>query len=285
MSRIYGPYVAALAVCLAGAAVWHGAFATQGWPAAFWSRPVSVRLVLAHLAFLGVYDWEQYNFVIWSLIYEMRISLLFPALALVVLRVRPMVAIGIGVCGSIAALAVEHVSGRGTAYHLALTLHYVGFFIVGILLARYLPQAGEGYARLRRPMRVLLFLLAFAAYNLCYRWAFRSASFPKEVLADWGVVVGAVGFIVTGLWSRWGRRVLNASVPRFLGRISYSLYLIHAPVLLALTAMIHGRLTAWQQFPLYVGASMGFALLFCVAVEEPFIRLGRRVGRHALSLR
>ena len=166
---------------------------------------------------------------------------------------------------------------------MTLTLHYIGFFIVGILLARHLPKAGEWYARLRTPMRALLFLLAFAGYNLCYRWAFRSGSFPKEVVADWGVVLGAAGFILTALRSRRARRFLNATVPRFLGRISYSLYLIHAPVLLALTAMLRGRLTAWQQFPLYLTASLGFALLSCIAVEEPFIRLGRRMGRGAAS--
>ena len=53
-----------------------------------WSEPVTLHLVMQHILFLGNYDWSQFNTAFWSLVYEMRISLVFPLIALAVLRLR-----------------------------------------------------------------------------------------------------------------------------------------------------------------------------------------------------
>jgi peptidoglycan/LPS O-acetylase OafA/YrhL len=90
---------------------------------------------------------------------------------------------------------------------------------------------------------------------------------------------GSHRFVIVAINSPTAKRILHSTVPAFLGRISYSLYLTHAPVLLALTFGIHKRLSAWQQFPIYLVASIGTAYLFCISVEEPFTRMGQRLGR------
>ena len=46
--------------------------------------------------------------------------------------------------------------------------------------------------------------------------------------------LGAVGLVAAAVGSGWWRRMLERRVPQFLGRISFSLYLVHVPVLLAL---------------------------------------------------
>jgi peptidoglycan/LPS O-acetylase OafA/YrhL len=73
-------------------------------------------------------------------------------------------------------------------------------------------------------------------------------------------------------------------VARFLGRISYSLYLVHGTVLFALTHALGYRVPMMVQLVLYVGISIGLGYLLCVVVEEQFLRLSRMVGKKRLVL-
>lgn len=76
--RIYGPYLGALTLAVAGCALWHNRLGTIGWAAGTWFAPVSLRSVVQHVVFLGDYDYNRYNTAFWSLVYEMRISIMFP---------------------------------------------------------------------------------------------------------------------------------------------------------------------------------------------------------------
>jgi peptidoglycan/LPS O-acetylase OafA/YrhL len=279
--RIYGPYLAALALSILGATYFHGPHA--GWAGNFWSQPISLPLVLQHIAFLGVYDYDQYNFVIWSLIFELRISILFPILCTRTLRRGPFVAIPLFLLISFACAGLIGTASAHTfSYSYLMTFHYMAFFVLGILIAANLTPIRNWYKRLNRPLRALLFLASLAAYNLSGRISDHFASLSIRVLGDWGVVLGAIGYILLALNSPLARRVLTAAIPTFLGRISYSLYLLHAPILLALTFSPLGHLTPWAQFPIYLAASLVAATLFNRAIEEPFIGLGRRLGRFGM---
>jgi peptidoglycan/LPS O-acetylase OafA/YrhL len=86
--RIYLPYLAALALSVAADLFTPSLHTNIFWINRTWSQPVTLSLVLKHVLFLGNYDWPQFNTAFWSLIYEMRISIVFPFIALAVLRVR-----------------------------------------------------------------------------------------------------------------------------------------------------------------------------------------------------
>jgi peptidoglycan/LPS O-acetylase OafA/YrhL len=278
--RIYAPYLGALALSICGAAFWHGNHSNRGWAANFWSEPLNLKLILQHIAFIGVYDCGQFDFVIWSLVYEMRISILFPALALLIFRTRPQLAILLAASFSLLALATAHGQHHQTAiYSFMITFHYAALFILGILLATHLTAISAWYQSLSRMVRVGIFVASFILYNESSRILDHADGLSADIALEWGVAMGAIGFIITAINSSMARRFLNSAVPAFLGRISYSLYLIHAPVLLALTFGIHNRLSAWAQFPIYLVATIAAAYLFCVCIEEPFTRMGQRLGR------
>ncbi|WP_158941715.1 acyltransferase [Granulicella sp. S190] len=286
--RIYAPYLVALALSVLGASIWHGTLAGHGkWTSSFWSQPVSPSLVLQHIAFLGVYDWRQFDFVIWSLIDEMRISIIFPVLALLVLHLRIRTAILLaGAVSFIAIYVVRYQPELGATASIMMTVHYAAFFVLGILLAMHLEAACARFRSLSAAARTALVLLSFCLYNFSIPLARLYTRIPLAAVmaAEWLVAVAAIGFILTGLNLPIARRFLNSSVPAFLGRISYSLYLTHAPILLAFTFILRNRISAWGQFPLYLAATIGFAYVFCITVEEPFMRQGRRLGKRAPSL-
>ena len=64
----------------------------------------------------------------------------------------------------------------------------------------------------------------------------------------------------------------------WLGKVSYSLYLIHVPLLLAAVHLTYGRAPLGVTIPAVVAASLLCAELMHRFVELPSIRLGRVLG-------
>jgi peptidoglycan/LPS O-acetylase OafA/YrhL len=230
--------------------------------------------VLQHIAFIGVYDTRLLNPPIWSLIYEMRISLVFPLLWLATRRLRS----GGSLLLALALSLVSAILLRGdpglARISLALTLRYSGFFVIGILLARHHRKM------LPRPGTQTIALTCIAAPIFYYGALFTEklagphlSGANQLLIAEWVTLFGAIGIVLAGLSAR---RLLHGGFPLFAGRISYSLYLVHFPVLLAVTS-IAGTLSAWLQFPIYVFSTLAIATVFCLFIEEPCMRWGRSI--------
>lgn len=286
ITRIYGPYLVALALTVMGASIWHGHIDHSALRDCCWSEPVSRRLVVQHILFLGDYDFGQLNPVFWSLVHEMRISIIFPLLYVAVSRLsnRGALALAAG-CTLVSMTIMRFFMAWITPIapmSLAMTVHYIAFFILGILVARNLSGIGEWYLGQGRGTRWALLLVSFVVYNFTALAANALLGPHTKLLigvSDWGTALGALGLIVTVLFSVRVNTIFRSAVPVFLGGISYSLYLIHIPVLLALAFTLQKRfaLSALMLLPLYSVTALVGAYLFCVAVEEPFTRLGRRL--------
>lgn len=288
--RIYVPYLAALALALVGATIWHGHPYHGEWAAVHWSRPISLRLIVQHLAFLGVYDWRQYDFVIWSLIQEMRISIVFPFLFLLVRRLGNVPSIFCAIALSCTAAVVVPASpDLSAAYSLGISAHYIACFIVGILLASNLDRLAAWWKGKSCGVHFALAAGSLIAYTYGPVLGLRilSALLRSHVatlnkiliVGNWITMLGVIGLLLLSLNSAPVRGMMNLQPPQFLGRISYSLYLIHPTVLYALTFSIGGRLSPWLQFPIYVTLSILVAWAFYSVVERTAIQWSRSVGR------
>jgi hypothetical protein len=80
------------------------------------------------------------------------------------------------------------------------------------------------------------------------------------------------------IWARsdaWGNRLLGLGPVRYIGRISYSLYLVHWPVV-SLFAFRHGTPDSWVDVAVLTAASLGLGALLHHLVETPFRRTGAK---------
>jgi peptidoglycan/LPS O-acetylase OafA/YrhL len=73
--------------------------------------------------------------------------------------------------------------------------------------------------------------------------------------------------------------MLLQRVPRYLGKISFSLYLVHVPVILALTILTHGTLSLPLLIVIVVPVSIALADVFEGIVTAPSASLGHRLSR------
>ena len=267
--RIYGPYLGALALAVAGNAIWHGSLGHGEWSNLTWFQPVQWNAVLQHVIFIGNYDAARFNTAFWSLVVEMRISILFA----VVVYSKPVVSVAgaVGLC-IVPALLLHN---DPQLLNIQITIQTVGIFVAGILLASHVDKIIHHCQSLGSYGRTVVAIISLGLY-------IGGAHFVRGSGEKWGIdvllsTVGAAGILILAI-SAGRPNILHASIPRFLGRISYSLYLVHSTVLFALTYAFKGVVGPAVQFPFYLFTALALAFAFCLLIEEPFMRLSRRVG-------
>ncbi|HEX3373232.1 MAG TPA: acyltransferase [Edaphobacter sp.] len=283
--RIYLPYLGALAFAvLCDLHFSDHSHYDNYWIDWTWSARVTTRLVLQHILFLGNYDWSQFNTAFWSLVYEMRISLAFPFLALAVLRLRSLwIALAAAVLSlSFFPLAMILSStlpftNRTAAINTTLTLHYAAFFLMGSLVAKHLDAINRSYARLSALQAGVIAVVSLALYAFANASSLTQRfSIPAD-LYDWGAAAGAAALLVFAMNSRPFHTFLTTRPVHHLGQISYSLYLVHGTTLFVLIHTFLGRVSMSRLLLIYLFATLLIAEIFHRLIEHPAMLLGRRL--------
>jgi len=288
LTRLYLPYIAAvgLGVLLEFAVDPTHMAALGHWINKFWSWPITGKSLAQHATVVGEFNSDRYDFTIWSLVHEIRISLVFPLLLLLVSRTRWWASLTALLSLSAAMILLRYGAfhGWGTFFSLAdkegltnytLTFHYLLAFGVGANLAHHRDAIKSWYDGLSTGKRWLMVLSALLLYidgGRFSRWLGPS----MMVVGDWPIMVGAAGLLIVSAFSFQASRLLLMRPIRWLGRISYSLYLFHPLVLLASLHLLYGRVS------LPVSLAIGFVATFPLSdlawrlFESPAVRLSRR---------
>ncbi|MGH9597595.1 MAG: acyltransferase family protein, partial [Edaphobacter sp.] len=95
---------------------------------------------------------------------------------------------------------------------------------------------------------------------------------------DLFTAIAGVGLISYCLTNRRASAVLTGRVPLFLGRISYSLYLLHGTVLFALVYITYGKWPLWAILIPFFVITIALATAMYKAVEVPSINLGHTIA-------
>ena len=168
----------------------------------------------------------------------------------------------------------------------------LALFIIGHWVAPRLGQVGKGMWR--RALAVSCLILSIL---LCTRTI---VLFPPELLSllrsppigpsieprDFQIMLSAILLFVSLHQLPILRRVLETPAMRWFGKISFSLYLTHFPVLFTVTAAIYVVVAAYLPFSasLSIGGLAGMAVSLALAVlferwiDRPAINLSRMVG-------
>ncbi|WP_439816265.1 acyltransferase family protein [Zavarzinia sp. CC-PAN008] len=209
----------------------------------------------------------------WSISVEVQFYLVYP-LVMLAIRKRPLAWLVVGTLASFAISAWWSVAYPGAAYFQAPSRAWA--FGLGGILAMLPPgpararwiQEGAGLAGLG------LIVLASLTYDHAVTYPGFAALVPclAAALVIWSGQASAT----------LGRRLLSLGPVRFLGRISYSLYLWHLPIWFLWRY--------WSPWPLdaptslaVVAVCLAVATLSWRLVEEPFRRRRALPGRRALA--
>ena len=262
--RIYVPYAAAMLLALVAA--WHFLYSRlplTPWFYLTWHTPITFHLVLRQ--FLTIPATAELNTAIWSLRYEMEMSLVLPLLCRLILLLRgwwPLaLTLAMSVCGR---YLQSHASSSSPAQaELGWTLIWISFFLYGTLLSWQHKPIGAFYESLPSWFRAAFALMALIVF-----------ASPRLMLLP----AAACIFILTAQHTRV-KRLLTTPVPEYLGRISYSMYLTHATVLFSVVILAYGKMPFYSLVALFFVITLAVSHLFCACVEEPANVVGRSVTR------
>ncbi|SDY63010.1 acyltransferase [Thermoactinomyces sp. DSM 45892] len=268
--RIYVPYIVTLtlafllALPFIGEAIQGGSdFVSRGW-----NKEVAIQDIWNHILFIGNYDTRQFNPVIWSLIHEMRISIIFPFIMMIVLRVNWKYIICLALFLSI---MVEVKS-------LDYTIHYTGIFMIGALLAKYYQTIVHWLQAKSVLFKGFLLLLATCLYS--YSFLFYNVSFAHNfIIDDWFTAIGSVIFISISLASIRVTNVLKKKPIHYLGKISYSLYLVHLPIILFMVHLLANSIPTSAILLLSFVVALLVASLSYYFIEIPSIKMGAKIAK------
>jgi peptidoglycan/LPS O-acetylase OafA/YrhL len=284
--RIYIPYAAAIVLAVACRELFYSGPIDHmsEWFNNVWRSELDAKALLDHALLIGTFG-SNLDFVVWSLVHEMRISLVFPFIMWMVLRAGWRQGLALAAASSGASVLYAAVTGAEyaeSAWHAS--LHYAAMFIVGALIARHREELKHRVWGMPRAEKLalaavgLVLYLYFRPSYVLFHWLVPGfAPFYRVVTDTWFITLGGSVIIVFALSSDLFSRFLKNGFISHLGRISYSLYLTHLIVLLSFIHMFHDhdKIDDWALYLLALTGAIAVSTAMYHAVERPAIRLGR----------
>ncbi|GGE75250.1 acyltransferase [Sphingomonas prati] len=207
--------------------------------------------------------------IVWSLIHEMRFSLLFPMLARIAKQQR-MAFAALTFTGLLASFGVQVIMGGGHLFlgtdlltSLAITAFYLPMFAVGMLAAFYYDRRVAF-----SPGWKLELVIILAAAILLY------------LDVDAVSACASVALIILLVCRNWLSRLFSTAPLVWLGRVSYSLYLVHFPILFYAAWLFRGKTEAQFALGLALAVIVSFVAAWFLSefVEHKAKNLGRRTS-------
>ena len=289
--RLYIPYLFAVFLGIVGECLlYHGKLSgLNPWVNQFWSDSITTKSIFALLLFIDAFDTNRYDFTIWTLVQEMRISILFPVILLFVRGKEWWISIIIFFTVSVLSMVIRifalsgwpllswlTLSGSFTAY--IFTPYYMFAFVLGATLASQRKPLQKWYGRLSTQGRIAVFIIGFSLYYYGPHFV-GTIGIHHLVVRDWPAVMGAAILLVVSAYDIVAIKILTRPVFLYFGKISYSLYLLHAVVLLAMLHAFYGVIILPVLLPLSIGVTFLVSDLTYRFVEKPAINISRTLPR------
>jgi peptidoglycan/LPS O-acetylase OafA/YrhL len=252
-----------------------------------WSHPLSLEAAFSYIFMLG-YDNTNVNGPTWSLVHEMRISFIFPIIMMLIIKNGAFKSSVIGFAVSMIASVILLMISRVIENNFIATIvdsfgdtaFYTTFFLIGATFAKYYHLIEAPFKRLKLSNKIGLFILAILLFNFNETFPFlkRDYGFINQginFIDGWFTAAGVLIIFTFAIFSPTVSKILEKPSLIWLGKISYSLYLIHMVVLITLAYTI-GKMIPVEYILIMVPiVSLPAAWLLNKYVEKPSAKLGK----------
>ncbi|MDP4093239.1 MAG: acyltransferase [Bacillota bacterium] len=283
--RIYPAYIAGLAFALvlkiflfnkAGISGF-SSFINQFWD---WkTSELTLGTIVKHIVMIGPnFTRGQIDPIIWSLIVEMKISIILPIFIFFIRRIRRL---WIGVVTFAVALVFCYASGKFfLKFYPTLTddvLAYLPMFILGGLLANFHAILIENIKKLSRILRIIILCVGLILYSSRFSLYFLNINYSSY---NYIVSIGVAIIIIISISHVKAAMLLTLKPIKLLGKISYSFYLFHFPILMTFTSLVYSK---FHSVVLAFAISLFISILVSYTsyklVEMPFQLVGRSLSK------
>ena len=248
-----------------------------------WGTPVTLSIVLNHLLPIGMFSQKTFNPVIWSLVQEMRISIILPFVFYFVLNYNWRTVLYNGIVLSIIGITLHSLYDNVDVFtNYFDTLHYILMFIIGALLAKHLTSIREFFINLSVLNKLIILAISIYCYGYPKNFTDHiggNAQF-QLLLQDWFITIGCVVFIITAITSKVVSKILNLRIFIYFGKISYSVYLSHLVILYTWMSLAPVYLLTRTEVWVYtLICTFIVSTISYLLIEKPSMQLGRYLSK------
>ncbi|MED3689606.1 acyltransferase [Peribacillus butanolivorans] len=279
--RIYLPYLVAIIIAiLAKMLLSHNDMPfISNWFSKSWTVSDTPALLLQHLLFIGSYNTDAYNNVIWSLVHEMRISIIFPVLIFLFIRKKFKYSLFWFMILSFSSTMVLYLFGSNLNITSSLlSFHYITIFLLGAILAKYRHDLFNYTSKMKKTVKIIVLMIAFICFM--YEGIIGEVDLLNNyIFRDYVVSCGVCIFMIMSISSLKLSLLLRSKALTFLGKISYSLYLYHLISLFSFMYLFYDKLPTGLILMFSFFFSFLLSSLAYVFVEKPCMNLGSYITR------
>jgi peptidoglycan/LPS O-acetylase OafA/YrhL len=245
------------------------------WFSRFWKNPLVPAEFLRMLSLIGPnINSDQLDPPMWSLVYEMRISLFFPLIILMANGRR-------GIIADIVLMAVTYaICLFLSGLHHKVGLIYVPHFMLGAMCAKHfhtLRWQLAGMSRIGKAIWLAVALVFYETAAMSHKYP--AVNVQVDFIINQLVGLGAAGLILASASFVKIEAFLKRSMFQFIGRTSYSFYLVHIMLLFAPGPLIYRATRSYAITWLSTLAlAYGVSCLIFEFVEVPMIKQGNRIS-------
>ncbi|MFE3869269.1 acyltransferase family protein [Flavobacterium sp. LS2P90] len=209
------------------------------------------------------FNTKLFDPVIGTLRTEMIISFVLPFLIFIVLRLK--------LAFNLLFLFLLFFVGKDT----------LGIFYLGTIMAIFRNDILDYVNSKSKPFyTIIFFVTASILYTSRFSLNFIFGNQDKSILLM--SILGCVFFLILAMKNGFFSYILNTWAIQFLGKISYSLYLLHFPILLIVCSYTPANV--YLVFPISLIVTLLVSHLVYKFIELPFIQLGKRIQTQRLDV-
>jgi len=240
-----------------------------------WLRHHDLPITAARMvrASVIVFGTEWLNSPLWSLRWEVVFSFLLPVYVFAYLEFLPR---PVGLVLAVTLVFTGSAIGKDNVF-------YLSVFAFGVLLARDFKPIRDGLVTRITGRRGALWVVGLAAFTLValtWRWTLLGLGLTGIISLWWRpmAALGAVTLILLAVSWKPFAHLLSRPMCQWAGRLSFSLYLTHEPIVVAAGRLFPGDMTGFVPL-VAIPVSLAVACVFYRLVERPSHQLARWVGR------
>lgn len=232
--------------------------------------------IIGNLSMLGVFNPFSINPPIWSLIQEMRISIVFPLILVAVTKYNfkaliIFISAAILCCVYFYGTMYADLSQSKDSY--IFTISFISPFALGCFIATNIERVLKTIYSYSTAKSWAIFIVSYVIYSYAFN---RPWSATARLAGDIVTSLSSAAMLCVSLKANSG---IFMKIGKYLGKISYSLYLTHISVLTALMTTTYKTHTPVVLWVLMLPVSILLADIFTRTIDRLSIHISRVVYR------
>ena len=189
-------------------------YSLSEWAKTLWIKPITGIDIIRHLPLIIKMDGDSINPIVWTLAIEMKMSLILP---LFIFWIKKWHSVLSQILMLLTSIVLSYLTGK---------FEFLPLFVIGLVLSKHLRNF-EAIKKTHFLKLFVVFTLSIILIGNRFIFSFNYTSNSQSLITALGTVL----FIPLAIWGGVLNKALKHPGVDFLGKISYSLYLLHRPIL------------------------------------------------------